>query len=446
MRIYIRFFIVLVLLTCFVAENTQGQAADRIWTLQMCINQALQQNIQIQQSVLNNEVNQLNTGQARASRFPSVSASVNTGAGWSRQLNDNNEFGTYSGSNNMSYSVAYDVRLYNGFKIRNSIRQSEMECQAGQYEIETMKESVSLSVLDAYLQVLYAGEQVKNGEKQIELTEEQLHLSEERMNLGAISKSEYLQVRSELASENLTLAKAQSLLAVNRITLMQLMELPASSDFSIEQPDFGNFINQFRKPVADSVFATALEIKPRIKNSELLKKIAGLDVDIARAGYQPVLSLNGGLSTAYTSQSDLTYVYQEVNKISPSIGLSLSMPIYQNKQIRTNVSISKIGLETSKLNDMGTKNQLRKEVEQACTNVITAEKEYEASQEKFNAAVESYNVTAEKFNQGLINSVDFLIQKTNLISSESQLLQSKYNLVFSYKILDFYLGIPLTLE
>jgi outer membrane protein len=122
------------------------------------------------------------------------------------------------------------------------------------------------------------------------------------------------------------------------------------------------------------------------------------------------------------------------------------MPIYQNKQIRTNVSISKIGLETSKLNDMGTKNQLRKEVEQACTNVITAEKEYEASQEKFNAAVESYNVTAEKFNQGLINSVDFLIQKTNLISSESQLLQSKYNLVFSYKILDFYLGIPLTLE
>lgn len=426
------------------AINVNGQA-DSTWTLQMCINRALQQNIQIQQTFLNNEVNQINAEQAKASRFPSINANVNQNFGWGKQLDEKNEFGSFSGSNSTNYSVSSSINLYNGFKIRNTIKQSELEYLAGQYEIETMKELISLSVLDAYLQVLYAEEQVKNSEKQIESTKEQLRLSEERMKLGAISKSEYLQVKSELASENLTLANAQSLLAMNKIALMQLMELPATSDFSVEHPDFGNLANQFRNPIADSVFKTAISIKPQIKKSELAKQIAEFDVDITKAGYQPVLSLSGGLSTNYESGSNLTYDYLVRNKISPSISLSLSIPIYQNKQVRSNVSIAKIGIISAKLNETDTKNQLRKEIEQACSNVITAEKEFEASLEQYNATIESYNVAAEKFNQGLINSVDFLIQKTSLITSESQLLQSKYNLVFSYKILDFYLGIPLTL-
>jgi len=123
----------------------------------------------------------------------------------------------------------------------------------------------------------------------------------------------------------------------------------------------------------------------------------------------------------------------------------LSIPVYQRKQVKTSVETAKIGYKDSELSETDTKNQLRKNIEQACQDVVSAQTEYEASIEKYNATLESATLSDEKFKQGIINSVDYLVSKTNLIVSESQLLQSKYNLIFSYKIVDYYTGIPLTL-
>jgi outer membrane protein len=426
--------------------HAEGQKADTTWTLQTCIQHALQQNIQVRKTTLTTEVNRINADQKKASRFPSVSASVSQNFAWAKTLGSNNAYSSYSGSNSTGYSVSSSVNLYNGFKTRKTIRQAELTYQSGQYDVETQKESISLSVLDAYLQVLYAEEQVKNTEKQVESTTEQLRLAEERMKLGAISRSDYLEVKSELASENLTLANAQSLLVEDRVTLMQLMELPVTSDsFDIDRPDMASLVNKGLHPKPDSVYNIALGIKPQIKSYALSKQVAELDVDVAKAGYQPVLSLSGGVSTGYTSGYSLAYDYQVRNRITPSVGLTLSIPIYQNKEVRSEVAIAKIGVQTAELNETNTKNTLRKNIEQACTDVMSAQKKFESSQESYNSAQESYQVALEKYNVGLINSVDFLIQKTSLITAESELLQAKYNLVFSYKTLDFYSGVSLTL-
>lgn len=422
-----------------------AQTTDTTWTLSRCIDYAMQKNISIQERVLTNETNLVNAEQAKASRFPSLNASVSQNFNWSKEPDMNNQYGSYTGSNGTSYNLNSNVKLYNGFRTQNSIKQAELSYKAGGYDVNTLRESISLNVLDAYLQVLYSEEQVKNSEKQVESTAEQLRLSEERMRLGAISKSDCLQVKSELASENLTLANARNQLSVNRVTLMQLMELPVSDSFRINHPVFLLPENVTGNLNADSIYNIALSLKPQIKSAELNRQIADLDVAIAKAGYQPSLSLNGGLSTGYQSAMSFAYDYQVKNKISPSLGLTLSIPIYQNKQVRSNVAIAKIGTANAALSETGTKNQLRKSIEQACVDVNSAVIKYDASNEKFNSAQESYNVAQEKFNQGLLNSVDFLIQKTNLITSESELLQSKYNLVFSKKILDFYTGTPLTL-
>jgi len=168
-------------------------------------------------------------------------------------------------------------------------------------------------------------------------------------------------------------------------------------------------------------------------------------VKIAKADFMPTLSASAGLSSAYISQNSGGYASQFSDKINPSVGLSLSIPIFQKKQIKTNVSIANIAVSNAELDVINTKNLLRKEIEQACVDVISAQSQYNASLEQKNSSQESYDVTAEKYQVGLLNSVDFLVQKTSLITSESKLLQSKFNLIFSYKVLDFYKGVALTL-
>jgi outer membrane protein len=139
------------------------------------------------------------------------------------------------------------------------------------------------------------------------------------------------------------------------------------------------------------------------------------------------------------------YFDQINNGITPSLGLSLSIPIYQKKQARTSVAVAQLGYQDAGLSELNTRNELRKSIEQACLDVVSAQADYEASVENYQATSESAALSDEKFRQGIINSVDYLVSKTNLILAESNLLQSKYNMIFSYKVLDFYSGIPLTL-
>jgi outer membrane protein len=193
------------------------------------------------------------------------------------------------------------------------------------------------------------------------------------------------------------------------------------------------------------VYATALGIKPQVKNAAVNKEIAALNEDISRAGYFPVLSASAAIGSAYSGLGSGAYFNQLNNAIRPTAGFSLSIPVFEKKQAKTNVSVAKIDYQNAELSEIDTRNQLRKSIEQACQDVLSAQTEYEASMEKYSATQESSALSDEKFRQGIINSTDYLVSKTNLIVAESQLLQSKYNLIFSYKVLDFYLGKPLSL-
>jgi outer membrane protein len=416
---------------------------DSVWTLQKCIDHALSQNIQIRKSEIANQRFGLYAVEAKAQRLPSVNASVSQNFDWSKSTTAGST--GYSGVNGSNYSVNSGITIYSASRITNQIKQADLELEGGKYSLETTKESISLSILNAYLQVLYAEEQVKNSRKQIESTTGQLNLAGERLALQSISISDYAQVKSQLASEKLTLANSESQLSIAKITLMQLMELPVQENFSIAHPDLQTELNQSRVPDVKSVYETALTIKPQVKNAEINKKIAGFDEKIARASYFPVLSASAGLSSAFSSLTSDPYFSQVNNGLRPAAGFSLSIPIFQKKQVKTSVSIARLGYQDAELNETDTKNQLRKSIEQSCLDVSSAQIQYEASLENYKAMLESSALSDEKFKQGIINSVDYLVSKTNLIVAESELLQSKYNLIFSYKTLDFYMGIPLSL-
>jgi outer membrane protein len=436
--------LVLIFCAILLCASTEIRAqADSVWTLEKCIDYALNRNIQVRQSVLANQQNQVSAEQAKASRFPSLNASVNQNFNWVNKASTGGS--GFSGSSSNGLTVNSGVTLFNASKISNQIKQSQLDIEAGQFSLATTKESISLNILDAYLQVLYAEELVKNSEKQIESTQSQLNLAHERLLRQVISQADYAQVKSQLASEKLTLATSQSSLAIAKVNLEQLMELPVRDTFNVSHPNLEGLINQNRQPDVKSVYQTALGIKPQIKNAALNKEIAALGEKIAKAGYYPVLSGDAGLISNYSSKASNAYFSQLNNSIAPSVGFSLSIPIYQRRQIKTSVDLARISYQSAELSEINTRNDLRKSIEQACQDVTSAQVKYEASVENFQATDEASSLSDEKFKQGLINSTDYLVSKTTLIVAESELLQSKFNLIFSYKVLDFYLGIPLSL-
>ncbi|HCI55720.1 MAG TPA: hypothetical protein DFI01_07330 [Bacteroidales bacterium] len=435
------FFIFLVIQVVFQAEVGAQNAKE--WTLGDCISYALERNIQVLKSGLSNERNEVNALQAKAQKLMSVNASIGNNFNWSKSTSSGSS--ALSSTFGSSYSLNSGITVFNGLRLNNQVKQAELGIESGIYSLETIKESVSLSILNAYLQILYAEEQVKNSLNQIKATEEELALAEERLLLKVISQADYAQVKSQLASEKLTLANAESQLAITRVNLMQLMELPVTDSFKIAVPVITEPLNSNLIPDVKSIYETALSVKPQIKNAEVNKQISALDEKIARAGYYPVLSVSAGVSSSYSDVLTDSYFSQLNDGIRPSAGFSISIPIYQKNQVKSSVDLAKISYRDAELTEINTRNELRKSIEQACQDVISSQAEYEASLESYNAAAESGILSEEKFRQGLINSVDYLVSKTNLIAAESKLLQSKYKLIFSYKVLDFYNGVPLSL-
>jgi len=423
------------------------QAQPKSWTVKDCIDYALSKNIDIRKSYLSTQENELSLEQSKANTLPSLTGSVGNNFNWNRSFDqETGQYGSLSGSGNTSYSLSSSITLFNGLKMKTSIEQAKLNLESGKYYSETVKESMELNILNAYLQILYAQESVNNAQEQIKATTEQLAFAQERLKVGIISNADYLQIKSELAAEKLTLANAKSTWSIAKVNLMQLMELPLNDQFEIAIPDLA-YLLELKDPVsAEDIYTQALGFKPEIKQAALTLERVKLDEKIARAGLLPQLSLNAGLSTGWSNQvNSFNYSEQLKNAIAPSVGLTLSVPIFQNKQGKINIQQARIAAGDAELDEINTKNGLRKKIEQACVDVKTAASQYQASLELYESAKESYQVAAEKYGLGLLNSVDFLSVKTDLITSESELVQSKYNFIFSNKILDFYKGISISL-
>ncbi|MHC1731353.1 MAG: TolC family protein [Bacteroidales bacterium] len=416
-------------------------AQTKQWSLTDCIGYALEQNIQVRKAGVSVSLGEISLQQAKDNLLPSLSASLGENLGWQQVTGTGGET-SWTGSSRTNASLSSGLTLFDGFQLRNRIRLAGLEYRSLQYSSEQTRESVSLSIMSAYLQVLYSEEQVANARNQAEATREELALAAERLTLGAIANSDYLQVKTQLASEESSLATAVNNLKMAKLNLMQLMEYPVDETFEIARPDIDAIISTVPAAEATAVYAEALAIKPQVKIASLNRESASVDLEIARGGFFPSLSLSAGMSTGFTQAAEMGS--QLKSGFSPSLGLSASIPIFRNNQNKASVSRAKYGITTAELDELNTRNQLRKEVEQAVLDAESALISYQAALNRFDASAETYSVSEEKFKLGAMNSVDFLIQKTNLTAAESNLLQAKYEMVYSHKIIDFYRGVALT--
>jgi outer membrane protein len=416
-------------------------AQTKQWSLTDCIGYALEQNIQVRKAGVSVSLGEVSLQQAKDNLLPSLSASLGENLGWQNVTGTGGET-SWTGSSRTSASLSSGLTLFSGFQLRNRVRLAALDHKSLQYSADQTMESVSLSIMSAYLQVLYSEEQVTNARYQAEATREELALAAERLTLGAIANSDYLQVKTQLASEESSLATAVNNLKMAKLNLMQLMEYPVDESFEIARPDIDAIISTVPAAEATAVYAEALAIKPQVKIASLNRESASVDLEIARGGFFPSLSFSAGMSTGFTQAAEMGS--QLKSGFSPSVGLSASIPIFRNNQNKASVSRAKYGITTAELDELNTRNQLRKEVEQAVLDAESALISYQAASNRFDASAETYSVSEEKFKLGAMNSVDFLIQKTNLTAAESNLLQAKYELVYSHKIIDFYRGVALT--
>lgn len=433
-----RIFILIIFLTLL---SIQKKAESQNFTLAQCIQYALEHNISVQQSKLSAETNKVNAEQIRSSRFPSVDANIRQNHVWIDEQQAQSDNWKFTGSSSTSAGINANVTLFNGFRTNNAIKQAESNYQAGLLDAETRKESVILQVLQAYMQVLYADEQIKNAKNQVDLTTTQLEYAKERYKIGAISQADYLQIESQLATEKLTLTNANNQLASNKTNLMQLMEHPINQSFSVEKPDLSQLKYNDSIPDVMQVYALALASKPQVQSIALKSKSAELEISKAQANKLPTLSLEAGVTTNYSGKvSQLSFPSQLDHNFSPSIGVTLSIPIFKQGLIKSQIQNAQIQQQITQLDGQSTLNQLRKDVENACLDVTSSITEYKSAFAQQQTASESYELAQERFSKGVINSVDFLYQKTSFIKAESTLLQARYNLLYSIKVLDFYSG------
>lgn len=421
-------------------------AQAQTYSLKDCIDYALENSTDIERSQNNVIIQGAYLEQSKASRLPNLQLGVNQQLSSGSSYSSTDSEWDRSSNSTLNASLTSEIALYNGAKIRNTILQNRINLESAELSIQAEKELISLNILSYYIDALLARDNLKNSQLQLEATQKQLVYAEARSEAGVISRSDLLYIRSQLASDKTSMVEAQSNMRLALVSLMQIMNMPVNDSFDIEQPDIENIISQNPETNSEAVYNIALGLQPGIQTAALNVKSAETEVEILKSGSLPSLTLNTGVGSGYGSGIDnVNFGDQFSNSVNPYVGLSLSIPIYQRKQVKTQVKIARIESNNVKLELLDLKNDLRKYIEQACTDAQTAQSSYSALQEQLEAEQESYDVASEMFSQGLINSVDFLLSKNNLIIAENKFTQAKYELILQNKIVEYYLGNPIEL-
>ncbi len=425
-----------------VFTSAQGQTT---WSLQKCIDYALQNNIQIKQQALNSEYynNQLN--QAKSNRLPNLNAGFQNNMSFGRTIGPDNTYLDIN-SNSTSGSLSTNVTIWNGFTLKNSIKMAEMDLRASLEEMQKAKDDIMLNIAASYLEILFADELVVVAEDLVKITQLQLDRTGKLVEAGSLAKGSLLEIEAQYAREELSVVNAQNRLQLAYLALYQLLELPSTESFKIEKPTLPEIGANLTLLNSMDVFKNAVGLRPAVKGAEFKLESARKQLDIAKGSLLPTLSLGGNYynfyNNKYTDRTGSKLVFSDQMKSNEryGFGATLNIPIFNRYQAKNGVSNAQIQVENTELQLQNTKNALRREIEQAYTNALAAFKRYVANQKTVVSSKEAFRYTEEKFNVGMINSVEYNQSKNNLSKAQSDLLQAKYEYIFRTKILDFYNG------
>lgn len=405
----------------------------RTWDLKSCIEHARRQNIQIRKNRLSLEESLEQTREAKAQRLPSLafsSAHNYTNRPWAETGDKNN----YSGSYNLNSSMT----LYQGGQLKKNLEQMDLQNRMQELTVKEAENNIEMAVTQAFVQVLYAREAVNINLNTVEVSRKQRDRGEELTKAGALSKADFAQLESQYTADKYQLVVAQSTLENARLDLKQLLELGLEEEMDIIAPGEADEEVLALLPSKASVYRTSLEVMPEVKANALGIQMANVAKEKARAGYLPSLRLSAGLGTNHATGA--AWGAQMKNNWSENIGLTLSVPIFSNRSVKTAVNTAQLNIETAELEYENVQKTLLKSIETVYQDAVSAQNRFRSAQENLNAARESFELIQEQFALGMKNTLELLTGKNNLLTARLEVAQAKYTALLNRQLLRFYQG------
>lgn len=411
-----------------------AQEKPQQWDLTTCIDYALKNNIQIQKSKILLQTSSVTTKQAKAALRPNLSASVS-------QSFVNNPFvprNNYSGT----YSVNSSMTLFDGGKIQKNIQQQKLSEEASKYDVLNEEKNIQMSILQTYLQILYANESVKINKATLEVSEFQQTRGAALLKAGSISKTDYAKLQSQYSTDKYQLVVSENTLSTDKLKLKQLLELAVAEELNIVIPELNDVDILKPLPSLQSIYATSLKVMPALKSSKLDIQIASLETKKAKTGYLPKISLSAAVGTGndyYISEQLKSGFYE-------SIGVSVSIPIFTNRETKSTVEKALLSEKTAKLNLQDSEKSLLTEIESAYQDATSAQSQYIAAEEKVKALQTSYDLIDQQYKLGIKNTLELLTEKNNLQVAQQNMLQAKYLSIMSTQLLNLYQDLPIEIK
>lgn len=425
------------LICTLLATLALGRAAAesdslRVWTLNDCLNYALEHNIQLQQSRNDYLSGVEDTKEARAALFPSLTASTSqsvTNYPSSNAVDRTSYTGTYG--------LEAGMTLYNGGRLRTAVKRQQLQNRIDKLSVDEAANDIRIAIVQAYMQCLYAAEAVTVNRSTADASKAQRDRAEAMWQAGSISRVDFAQLESQYASDEYQVVVARSTLDSYKLRLKQLLELGITDEMTLAEPEVGQEAILAQLPAKTDIYATALESMPEIARGELAVEAAELEVREVRAGF---LALTAGIGTGHMSGGSFESGTQIWNRFNENVGLTLSIPIFSNRRNRTATNKARLTAANMRLTWLDLKKTLLEEVEGAYLDALSAQSQYVAAVEKQQYARRSYELTSEQFAVGMKNTVELLTAQNELTAARQEVLQAKYMSLLNIELLNIYQG------
>ncbi len=469
-------------LLCLILMNTFTGAQDK-WTLERCIRESLEKSLTIQQVKLSKEGYDIEGKRLRMERLPNLNASSNFGVSFGRVINPaTNNFET---ENSLYQSIGMNsgVNVFNGFRLKNSIRQNNFLTSAAGEDIRQTENDLALNVALAYLNVLFAYENLEIAGARIELSKRQLEHLDKQILAGSKPENDRFDIYSQIAIDEQSIVTAQNNIEINMLILKQQMLMEADYPLEIERPVIDlTTVEALENQTFESVYTAALASQPQIAASEFRQQAEEVSVDIARSSMMPSLSLGANLGTNWSNlgkqpsgfiitripqsgifingESALFEIESEIpadlvaipygkqldNNIGYGIGASVSIPIFNNYSGRAAIETAKINIINSVIETDLVKQNLKTDIQNALASARASRKSLAAAEATATAARIALRNADRLSEIGSINNFEYLSARNRSDSAELNLLIARYDYFFKVKVIEYYMGRGISLN
>ncbi len=414
------------------------------WSLKDCIDYALANNISLQKTQLTKASAQEDYLQSKAALLPSLNASTSQSVNYTPWVASGISSDGFSRASidkvyyNGTYSVAGNYTIWNGNKNKNQVKLNKLVAEAAELDSATQAVKLQEQIATLYVQILYSTEAIKVNQESYTSSLQNEERGKEMVKIGKMSQADLAQLTAQRAQDEFNIVQAESNVKNYKRQLKELLQITSDEAFDINVPNTTDAMALDAIPALNGVYAAALENRPEFKTFQNQLAQNDLTIQIAKAGKLPTISANAGVSTSSTSMNNKAWGTQLKTNFNMGGGISVSVPLFDNRSTKTQVNKALIQRESIQLDLKNQQTQLYSTIENYWLQASTNQSQFKAAKVSTESAQTSYDLLSEQFKLGLKNIVELRTGKDNLLKAKQNELQAKYMTILNLNILKFY--------